>query len=419
MRRSVRMAKNRRSRKICGERGVLRDGRRSLSRATPQVTNILPLKTAARRDPAFRLRRFLAMRGPIRAAQRGRLPYATGLRTVSTRGRPARSGTTRASSKPAARARAAASSRRVSCSSKAAPPPGLSARAHHGSKRRSTSRPSSPPSSASAGSKSAHLARNLGEHGGGHVRRVRHDEVEPAHRARGNALAQVALHHPHAVGQAESVDVLARKRHRLRRDVGGDDARARMLVGDRARDAAGSRAQVGHEQRRGNGRGIVRRGRGGAGPGGVRKRGRRFGGGLIDLGCILRGAGREQLFGFGLGHARVERARPARCGQKGERLAHQHLGLGTGDEHAGAHLHRDMAKRHLAGDVLQRLAPAPPRHVVAQRVALLERQRPLQSGVQLDPAKPARPRRSAILPTGAGSRRPCAQGSPPSTQGRP
>ena len=163
-----------------------------------------------------------------------------------------------------------------------------------------------------------------------------------------------------------------------------------MLVGDRARDAAGSRAQVGHEQRRGNGRGIVRRGRGGAGPGGVRKRGRRFGGGLIDLGCILRGAGREQLFGFGLGHARVERARPARCGQKGERLAHQHLGLGTGDEHAGAHLHRDMAKRHLAGDVLQRLAPAPPRHVVAQRVALLERQRPLQSGVQLDPAKPAR-----------------------------
>ena len=120
----------------------------------------------------------------------------------------------RTSWKPACAARRAASSRQVSCSSKAKPPPG-----------------------------------------GGHVGRVRHDEVERAQQRRIDALSQVAGQDLDALGQVEGRGVVAGERHGLGRDVGGQHACERVLVGERARDAAGARAEIGNEK--GGGGGIL------------------------------------------------------------------------------------------------------------------------------------------------------------------
>ncbi len=131
-----------------------------------------------------------------------------------------------------------------------------------------------------------------------------------------------------------------------------------MLVGDGARDAAGARAQVGHEQRRGIGPGIVRGSGGGAGAGDVRRaRSDGSAAGRSASAACLAAAGRESS-SASLRSCASRGARGCAAGRRRERLAHQHLGLGARDEHAGAHLHRDMAETHLAGDVLQRLAPA-------------------------------------------------------------
>ena len=73
----------------------------------------------------------------------------------------------------------------------------------------------------------------------------------------------------------------------------------------------------------------------------------------------------------------------AACGrQKRERLAHKYFSLGTRDEHARTHLHRDMAERDLAGDVLQRLTSPAARHVTAKDVALFHREGPLEIDVE-------------------------------------
>ena len=105
--------------------------------------------------------------------------------------------------------------------------------------------------------------------------------------------------------------------------------------------------------------------------------------------------------------------------QQRQGLTDQHLGLGARDEHAGAHLHGYMAEAHLAGDVLQGLALAAARHVAAQHVALVHRQRLVEPRVQLDAREPARLgqqplRRDArvLVPR-------CAQGTPPSSRVRP
>ena len=76
--------------------------------------------------------------------------------------------------------------------------------------------------------------------------------------------------------------------------------------------------------------------------------------------------------------------------QQGQGLADQDLGLGARDQHAGAHLHGDMAETHLARDVLQGLALAAARDVGAQHVALPHRQRLLEIRVQLDAGKAGR-----------------------------
>ena len=75
--------------------------------------------------------------------------------------------------------------------------------------------------------------------------------------------------------------------------------------------------------------------------------------------------------------------------QRRKHFAHEHLGLGPGDEHAGAHLHRNVTKGHFPRDVLQGLpGPAPP-HIVAQHPTLVLRERPIEIDEQLRTRKPA------------------------------
>ena len=86
----------------------------------------------------------------------------------------------------------------------------------------------------------------------------------------------------------------------------------------------------------------------------------------------------------------VKRNALLRRRQQGKRLAHQHLGLRARNEHAGTHLHRDMAKRRLAGDVLQRLPSAAARDEPAKLVAIVHGQRAVEVHIQLDARQPAR-----------------------------
>ena len=157
-----------------------------------------------------------------------------------------------------------------------------------------------------------------------------------------------------------------------------------MLVGDGAGDAAGTGADVGHEQLGGLGSGFTR--------GDGRRRfilgdalvGRSLGALLPGFAFRPSGRGKVVFRPCMLRHPFRHRR------QQGQGIADQHLGLGARDQHAGANLHRDMAKSDLARDVLQRLALAAARDVGAQHIALLHRQRLLEIRVQLDAGKAGR-----------------------------
>ena len=157
-----------------------------------------------------------------------------------------------------------------------------------------------------------------------------------------------------------------------------------MLVGDGAGDAAGTGAEVGHEQL------------GGLGSGFTRGDGRRrfiLGDALVgrSLGALLPGfAFRPRDRGKVVFRPCMLRHPLRRRRQQRQGFTDQHLGLGARDQHAGANLHRDMAKSDLARDVLQRLALAAARDVGAQHIALLHRQRLLEIRVQLDAGKAGR-----------------------------
>ena len=144
------------------------------------------------------------------------------------------------------------------------------------------------------------------------------------------------------------------------RDIRGDDPHIRVLVGQRAGDATGSRAQVGHKKAFASLIHACRRGATKVAP---------YGDiflGLVRFGIFRRGNGFPRLYqgllhgGDGLalllGGLGVPR-HVAGAGRRQSRqhFAHKHLGLGPRNEHAGAHLHGDVPKGHFPGDVLQGL----------------------------------------------------------------
>ena len=188
----------------------------------------------------------------------------------------------------------------------------------------------------------------------------------------------------------------------MRHDIGGDKARVGAFVGDGACDAARPRADVGDKQRArlcgGGERGGISVG------GGLVLPARPIGaavqvvvncllGKLDNLGVFalfgLRRLGRRRFGGYEhVAFPRVDGAVERHalfCGrQQRERLADQRFGFGARDEHPGTHLHRDVAKRRFAGDVLQGLSPAAARDVAAQHVALFHGKRTVEVDVQLD-----------------------------------
>ena len=96
-----------------------------------------------------------------------------------------------------------------------------------------------------------HSARKLGQHRRRHVRRIRHHEVEGAHKLGVDTLPQVALNYLYALIQVEGGNVLAGKGDGLRLDVSGNDMHERMLVGDRTGDAARARTEIGPDNSEG------------------------------------------------------------------------------------------------------------------------------------------------------------------------
>jgi hypothetical protein len=112
-----------------------------------------------------------------------------------------------------------------------------------------TSRPSLPPNSATGGFEVADL-RLQGRPGTVHdVRRIREDRVE---RTIDGVEPPEQIAGPETDAAADAVTIRVAPRHlqRRRRDVAGDDGRARPFVGDRDGHAAASGADIGDRQRR-------------------------------------------------------------------------------------------------------------------------------------------------------------------------
>ena len=229
----------------------------------------------------------------------------------------------------------------------------------------------------------SYLLGNLRHHRGGNVRRIGNDQMELANRRFGNARRKVAFDDAHAVGKTERRRVLARKCNGIRRDIGGDNAGIGALVGNRASDATAPRAQVGHEKRLGSS--GVR-----CGPAVGSKEifsaeracylGKRIR--ILARFLVGRLCSAHEI-AFPSADARVARHAAPSGGQKRKRLTHEDLSFGARNEHARAHLHRDMAERNLARDVLQRLASPAARHVTAKNIALFHREGPLEIDVEL------------------------------------
>ncbi len=180
-------------------------------------------------------------------------------RATSTRSRPLRSGRTPTSTSPAPSRERHRGRPCVSPISHTSQPPGASHRGAPATITSRASRPVGPGTRASTGSQSATSAGSGSV--GGHVRRVRHDEVEPAGEVGRQRVPPVAVSQLDGrAAPAEPGEVGAGDGEGGQRGVGRDDTDVRMALGRESEgDGARAGAEIGHDGRRSLGQQPQRR----------------------------------------------------------------------------------------------------------------------------------------------------------------